>query len=86
MTVDSANAPFDSPGQLALIAVGIWLIGVVFHPLAILTTVGLVLLLLAGAAYLLRPKAQSMYWRGRQIDLDDNHGMTAQLYRKVFKR
>lgn len=77
---------FDSPGQLALVAVGIWLIGAVFHPLAVLAPLGVVLLILAGVAYLLRPKSQNMYWRGRRIDLDEPRGARQRLYHVFFKR
>jgi cbb3-type cytochrome oxidase subunit 3 len=80
------DPPLDSPGQLALIAVVVWLIGAVIHPLAILAPLGLFLLLAAGVAYLLRPKRHTMYWRGRQIDLNDDTGPAQRLYRMVFKR
>ena len=80
------DPPLESPGQLALIAIVVWLIGAVIHPLAILAPVGLVLLLVAGAAYLVRPKKHTMYWRGREIDLDDHSSPAEQLYRMVFKR
>ena len=77
----------QSPGQLALVALGVWLAGVVIHPLAVLAPIGVVLLILAGLAYLVRPKAQTMYWRGRQIDLNENPSSPVQrLYRQVFKR
>jgi hypothetical protein len=77
---------FESPGQLALVALGIWLLGAIFHPLAVLSAVGLVLLVAAAVAYVLRPKSQSMYWRGRRIDLDERRGAGAQLYHTFFKR
>jgi len=80
------DPPLESPGQLALIAIVVWLIGAVVHPLAILAPVGLILLLVAGAAYLVRPKKHTMYWRGREIDLDDDRSRAEQLYRMVFKR
>jgi hypothetical protein len=80
------QAPLESPAQLALIAVVVWLIGFVFHPLALLVPVGLARLLVAGAAYLVRPKRRTMYWRGRELDLDDNGGTAARLYYTVFKR
>jgi hypothetical protein len=79
------DPPLQSPRQLALIALGVWLVGVIFHPLALLVPLGLLLLVAAGVAYLMRPKKQSMYWRGREIDLDDNDGPAQQLYRQVFK-
>jgi hypothetical protein len=76
----------DSPLQLAIVAGIAWLVGVVIHPLAILVPLGIVLLVLAGVAYLLRPKTQTMYWRGRRIDLNDQGSGAAQrLYRQVFK-
>ena len=81
-----ANPPFESPGQLALIAVVVWLVGAIIHPLAILAPVGLLLLLVAGLAYLVRPKRSTMYWRGREIDLDDDRGATTRFYRMLFKR
>ena len=77
---------FESPGQLALVAVAIWVVGALFQPLAILAPVGLVLLLIAGVAYLLRPKQQTLYWRGRRIDLNDGRGAGHQLYHTFFRR
>jgi len=77
---------FDSPGQLAIVAIAVWLIGALIHPLAILTSVGVVLLLVAAVAYLLRPKSQTMYWRGRRIDLNDGRGPGQHLYHLLFKR
>jgi hypothetical protein len=79
------DQPFESPGQLALIAMVVWLVGAVIHPLAVLAPVGLVLLLVAVAAYLVRPRKQTMYWRGREIDLSEGEGPTARLYRRLFK-
>jgi len=79
------DPPLESPRQLALIAVGIWLVGVLVHPLAVLVPLGLALLLVAGAAYLVRPKKRTMFWRGRELELDDNSGALDRLYRSVFK-
>ena len=79
------DPPFASPRQLALIAILVWLVGAVIHPLAILATIGLVLLLVAGVAYLARPKRHTMNWRGREIDLDDRGGLGEQLYRLLFR-
>jgi hypothetical protein len=77
----------DSPAQLALIGILVWLVGAVIHPLAgILVPLGIVLLLGAGVAYLLRPKRQTMYWRGRAIDLNDHRGPVQRLYRLFFRR
>lgn len=80
------NPPLESPGQLALIAVVIWLVGALIHPFAILAPLGLVLLLVAGVAYLVRPKSRTMYWRGREIDLDNDRGPVDQLYHLIFRR
>ena len=54
---------FDSPAQLAIVAVVLWVVGAVIHPLVLLVPIGIVLLLAAGAAYLMRPRSQTMYWR-----------------------
>jgi len=66
----------------------VWLLGVVIHvhALAFLTPLGVALLLVAGVAYLLRPRRQTMYWRGRRIDLDDRAKPTDRLYRVMFRR
>ena len=80
------DPPLESPAQLALIAIVVWLIGTIIHPLAILAPVGLVLLLVAGAAYFLRPKKQTMWWRGREIELDDGRSPAQQLYYRLFRR
>jgi hypothetical protein len=79
------SPPFESPGQLAVIAVVVWLIGAVIHPLAILVPLGLALLLIAGAAYLVRPKKRTMYWRGRELDLGGDRAPTQRLYRMLFR-
>jgi cbb3-type cytochrome oxidase subunit 3 len=76
----------DSPAQLALGAVVLWLVGAMIHPLGILAALGLILLLVAGVAYLLRPRTHTMYWRGRRIDLPDEPGPAQQLYRLFFRR
>ena len=86
-TQQRVDPRLESPAQLAIIGVVVWLVGAVFHPLAaLLVPLGIVLLLAAGVAYLLRPKKHTMYWRGREIDLDDRRGPAEQLYRVFFKR
>jgi hypothetical protein len=82
----SLDLRFESPAQMAVIALVLWLVGAVIHPVTILAPLGLALLLVAGVAYLLRPRAHSMYWRGRRIDLDDEPNAFAQLYRLLFRR
>jgi hypothetical protein len=37
------DPPFESPRQLAFVAIAVWLIGVVAHPLALLVPLGIVL-------------------------------------------
>jgi hypothetical protein len=76
----------ESPAQLAVAAIVIWLIGALVHPLAALAPLGLLLLVLAGLAYLVRPRRHTMYWRGRQIDLDDGPRLGQQLYHLFFRR
>jgi hypothetical protein len=79
--------PLEAPGQLAIIGVVVWLIGALVHPLAaLLVPLGIALLLLAGVAYLVRPKRHTMYWRGREIDLADSRGAADQLYHLIFRR
>jgi hypothetical protein len=82
----TVRAPLESPAQLAVIGLGVWLVGVLIHPLALLSPIGLVLLLVAAMGYILRPRSHSMYWRGRRIDLEDETRVTDGLYRKVFRR
>ncbi|HEV7666701.1 MAG TPA: hypothetical protein VGQ62_24420 [Chloroflexota bacterium] len=65
---------------------GLWLVAVLLHPLSVLAPVGILLLIVAGIAYLIRPRNRTMYWRDRQIELtDDSPTFAHQLYRAVFK-
>jgi hypothetical protein len=86
-TPQRVDPRLDSPAQLAIIGVVVWLVGAVFHAFAaILVPLGIVLLGVAAVAYLLRPKKHTMYWRGREIELDGRRGPAEQLYRAFFKR
>jgi hypothetical protein len=76
----------ESPAQLAVAALVIWLVGALVPVVHILATVGLALLLVAGIGYLIRPRARTMYWRGRQLDLGAQPGTTQRIYRAIFKR
>ena len=77
----------ESPAQLAIAGAVIWLLGAVLHPLAaVFVPLGIVLLLLAGGAYLMKPKRQTMYWRGRAIDLEGDRGTPQRVYRLFFRR
>ena len=62
------------------------MVGALVHPLALLAPIGILLLLAAGAAYLLRPRSRSMYWRGRRIELNDHLGAGQRLYYTFFRR
>lgn len=75
----------SSPAQLAIVGAVLWLLGVVLHPLAILVPIGLLVLAVAALGFLMRPKSQTMYWRGRRIELDDKHGSRHRLYRTIFR-
>lgn len=88
-----SRAPFadlrpSSPAQLAVIGLGIWLVGafIHIHVLSVLVPVGIGLLLIAGLGQLLKPRNRTMYWRGREIDLDDGPSASTRLYRAIFKR
>lgn len=75
-----------SPGQLALIGVGLWLLGALLPVVHALTLVGVVLLVVAGLSLFVRPRAQTMYWRGRRIDLDQEPTVGERLYRLIYRR
>jgi hypothetical protein len=75
-----------SPAQLAVVALAVWLVGAIVPVLHVLGTIGVILLLLAGVGYLIRPRSRTMYWRGRQIDLGDQPGAAQRVYRLLFKR
>jgi hypothetical protein len=74
-----------SPGQLALIGVGLWLVGVLLPAVHALTAVGVVLLVVAGVSMFVRPRARTMYWRGRQIDLQSEPTVGERLYRLIYR-
>src|SRR5262245_44882650 len=76
----------ETPAHLAVGAVILWLVGVVVHALAFLVPIAVGLLIAAGIAYLIRPKPQTMYWRGRRLDLAPEPGPLQQLYRLFFRR
>jgi hypothetical protein len=76
----------DSPGQLGVAGLVVWLVGALVPAVHVLATVGLILLLVAGIGYLIRPRSRTMYWRGRQLDLGDQPGAGQRLYRAIFRR
>ena len=76
----------ESPGQLAIAGLVVLLLSAVVPVLHVLGSVGLVLLLVAGLGYLIRPRSRTMYWRERKIDLDDEPGPAQRVYRALFKR
>jgi hypothetical protein len=73
-----------SPGQLAVVGVLVWLLGVLLH-IGVLAPIGIALLVLAGIGQLIRPRTREMYWRGRRIELDDEPSVAHRLYRAVFR-
>jgi len=74
-----------SPAQLAVAALVIWLVGALVPGVHVLATVGLILLVVAGIGYLIRPRSRTMYWRGRLLDLGDRPGANQRIYRAIFK-
>jgi len=74
-----------SPAQLAVAALVIWLVGALVPGVHALATVGLILLVVAGIGYLIRPRSRTMYWRGRLLDLGDRPGPSERIYRAIFK-
>jgi hypothetical protein len=74
-----------SPAQLAIVGAILWLLGVVLHPLAILVPIGLLVLAVAALGFLLRPKSQTMHWRGRRIELEDKNASRYRLYYTIFR-
>lgn len=75
----------SSPGQLALIGVGLWLAGVLLPVLGFLSLAGIVVLAVAGITFLLRPRTREMYWRGRRIELGEAT-WGERLYRAIYRR
>lgn len=76
----------SSPGQLALIGLGLWIAGMIIPMLGILTFLGIAALVVAGLSLLIRPRTQEKYWRGRRIDLDGEPGWGERLYRTIYRR
>src|ERR1700716_2038143 len=76
-----------TPAHLAAVGIFIWLIGVLIHAAGVLVPLGLALVLVAGVGWLVRPRTQTMYWRGRQIELGDTRPTPGhRLYKAVFRR
>ena len=75
----------SSPGQLALIGVGLWLVGALVPLLHALTIVGVALLVVAGLSLFIRPRSRTMYWRGRRIELNDEPTVGQRLYRLIYR-
>jgi hypothetical protein len=76
----------SSPGQLALIGLGLWIAGLIIPMLGILTFLGIAALVVAGLSLLIRPRTQEKYWRGRRIDMDGESGWGERLYRTIYRR
>jgi hypothetical protein len=65
--------------------VGLWLAGALVPLLHALAPVGLVLLVVAGLSLFVRPRARTMYWRGRLIELNDESSVGERLYRLIYR-
>lgn len=76
----------SSPGQLALIGVGLWLAGFFVPALGFLSLLGVVALVVAGLSMLVRPRTREKYWRGQRIDLDGEPSVGERLYRLIYRR
>jgi hypothetical protein len=74
-----------SPGQLALLGGGLWLVGVLVPALGSLTLVGLAVAAVAGLSFFIRPRTRETYWRGRRIELSDNPTWGERLYRIIYR-
>jgi hypothetical protein len=81
----NADLRFSSPLQLALVGLGVWLLGVFVASLHVLVPVGLGLLLLAGVAQLCKPKRKLMTWRGRTFDVAPEPSGVGRMYRSFFR-
>jgi hypothetical protein len=58
---------------------------VLVPPLHLLATVGVALLVVAGLSLFVRPRARTMYWRGRRIELSDAPSAGERLYRLLYR-
>lgn len=76
----------SSPGHLALIGAGLWLVGALIPALGLLSIVGIAALVVAGLSLLIRPRTREQYWRGRRIDLGGEPGWGERLYRAIYRR
>lgn len=75
----------SSPAQLAVVGVGLWFLGAFVPAAHVLTAIGVAMLVVAGLSLLVRPRAQTMYWRGRRIELQREPTMAERLYRLIYR-
>lgn len=73
-----------SPGRLALIGVGLVVVGWLIPFLEVLATLGVLALIIAGVTALMRPRPRMTYWRGRRIDLSDSSSLSERVYRAIY--
>lgn len=85
MTTSRFDPRPESPAQLALIALGIWLVAAIVPLLHVFVPIGILLLVVAGVGQVLRPRKRTMYWRERRIELDEGPRFGSGLYRAMFK-
>jgi cbb3-type cytochrome oxidase subunit 3 len=85
MTTTRFDPRFESPAQLAVVGVAVWIVAALIPFLHAFITVGIILLLVAGVGQLLRPRKRTMYWRERRIELEDSPRIGSGLYRAIFR-
>ena len=79
----------SSPAQLALIAIillGVGWVGLLGPLSSIGLYLGLVMLLVAGVSWMLRPPSPTAYWRGQKIDMSERLTWWGRLYHRLYKR
>jgi len=67
------------------VGVGLWFLGGLVPAVHVLTAVGVALLVVAGLSLLVRPRARTMHWRGRQIELQREPTAAERLYRLIYR-
>jgi hypothetical protein len=65
--------------------VALWFLGGFVTALHLLAVLGVALLVVAGLSLLVRPRAQTMYWRGRRIELQSKPTAAERLYRLIYR-
>jgi hypothetical protein len=64
----------------------LWIAGFLIPAIGLLALVGVVLTLIAGISYLVRPRTGQHYWRGRPLEVGAPPSVLERLYRLVYRR